>query len=117
MYQGGFAAQEDAAKRKDEYLLGKPAELPAGEAEQSRVSTLHSRAALQLAGPQSQLAVSSHTRDSDHRPPDVTGVILWDQLGMHCSTRLCVSQTPTRSQQFQCRIAVAITLNEHQDVL
>lgn len=40
MYQGGFAAQEDAAKRKEEYLLGKPAELPAGEEEQSRVRPL-----------------------------------------------------------------------------
>lgn len=44
MYQGGFAAQEDAAKKKEEYLLGKAVDkLPDhGPAEAvSRVSTLH----------------------------------------------------------------------------
>ena len=42
MYQGGLAAKEDAAKRADEHLLGKAANLPlsaeAKKEEASRVS-------------------------------------------------------------------------------
>lgn len=42
MYQGGFAAQEDADKRKEEYLLGKQVDkLPDNQKEEkSRVRPL-----------------------------------------------------------------------------
>ena len=41
MYQGGFAAQEEASKRKEKaMLLGKPAELPTTEEEKTGVNAI-----------------------------------------------------------------------------
>lgn len=48
MYSGGLAAKEDAAKRAEEHLLGKPAVLQAQQEDASRVSTHTSSDAQQV---------------------------------------------------------------------